>query len=114
VYAGSPSDYASFRTNIPAAEVLLKYGADPPSSLHIAITWKQASVVKLLLEASAKDPESLGIAVTENFLEVAELCLKYGGDPADGESYDKELSDDLGPAYDGMTIKMRKLLDEWK
>jgi hypothetical protein len=99
VCTGNPHNYAVCRSNIPAAEVLLKYGANPPNSLPTAVGKRQAPAVKLLLEAGAEILYSLGLAVTQNFIEGAELCLQYGGDPADGELRDKELSAMPGIMY---------------
>ena len=110
----NPLDYAVSRGNLPAAEALLKFGADPSNSIYEAIEEYQAPAVKILLEAGADYSKSFPRAVTTNFLEGAELCLQYGADPADGERYDKELADDPHCKYDGMTPEMRKLLDEWK
>jgi ankyrin repeat protein len=110
----NPLDYAVSGGNLPTAEALLKFGADPSNSIDEAIEEKQAPALKILLEAGADCSKSFPRAVTTKFLEGAELCLQYGVDPTDGERYDKELADDPHCMYKGMTPEMRKLLDEWK
>jgi ankyrin repeat protein len=110
---GSPLNYAVYYRNVPAAEVLLKYGANIGDACAIAIEKKSAPAVKLLLDAGADPSRGLGIAITQGFLEGAQLCLEYGGDIAIGEARD-EYHAGFGGPYTGMSSEMRKLLDVWK
>jgi len=73
--------------NVPAVEILLKYGANPnlrtdKSLLTVAIMKADLKIIKLLLEHGAlATPEALEIAVTTGNLPAVEILLKYGANP---------------------------------
>lgn len=113
-----PLGYAVSRSNIPAIETLLKYGAKVDIGVGFcpytyAIKNKNAFALMLLLDAGVDASKSLASAILKDYLEGARLCLEYGGDIAVGEARDKMVAGISGN-YTGMTSEMRKLLDEWE
>lgn len=109
-----PLKYAIRASNLPAAEVLLKYGANVVDACASAIIYKYTPAVKLLLDNGADPSENLGHAITKDYFEGVQLCLEYGGDIATGELYDKNRAAMDPEHYNGMSSEMRKLLDKWK
>jgi hypothetical protein len=109
---GSPLNYAASRSNIPAIETLLKYGANIGGAYQFAIKNKNTPTVKLFLDSGVDPSECLGSAIINDHLEAARLCLEYGGDIAVGEAHEKMVAG-IGGVNTVMGSEMRKLLDEW-
>lgn len=73
---GSPLNYAMQFSNLPAAETLLKYGADIGDACRVPIASKNTPIVKLLLDNGADPSEALGNAIVNDYLEGCQLCLE--------------------------------------
>ena len=111
---GPPLYYAIIYSNLPAAEVLLNYGAEIGGSCGLAIMKKNTPAVKLLLDKGADPSKNLGYAITGNYFEGCKLCLEHGSDDIAIVEARNKMVAGFGGAYTGMSKEIRELLDEWK
>lgn len=111
---GSALNHAVTRSNIPAIETLLKYGAKIGDSYQIATTHEDTTALKLLLDAGADPSDCLRSAFLDNHFEAARLSLEYGGDIAKAEIYPPTPMPRPGGYKTEVSDEMRTFLDKWK
>lgn len=111
----TPLAYATKACNLEAVEALLRHGASPVGveAITTAVAKRQPQIIKVLLEHGADASKGLASAVVQDYLEGAKLCLEFGADIAHAEEHDRFVSG-INPAYQGMSIEMRTLLNNSK
>jgi hypothetical protein len=111
--SGSPLNYAVEYNNLPAAEALLKYGAEIGGAPSIAICKEFAPILKLFLDKGTDPTEALDTAARRDFIEGCQLCLENGGDISVVEARDREVI--VGSSLrKKLSTEVRMLLHEWK
>ncbi|SPQ24105.1 4bda7d8b-c756-49db-9583-318ca5779d1e [Thermothielavioides terrestris] len=117
-YSLRPLRWAIARGNVPAAEVLVKHGADVgdavPSALRRARKVKGArrlEMLKYLLDNGVDPDRAVEHAIWVNDLGAAKMCFEFGADPSAAKqhksAWDESRGNDISPS-------MLRLCTRWE